>query len=76
MRSQDSSGPSGLRLARLLRGLRQQDLSDLAGVDQTLISRLENGNWRVSARTREKIARALDLPVEALFPNSKPAGKG
>ena len=68
MRSQRLISPTGVRLARLLRGLRQSDLASLAGVDQTLISRLETGGGRVSARTKEKLARALDLPIQCSVP--------
>jgi transcriptional regulator with XRE-family HTH domain len=58
-------------MIRLIRGMRQQDLARLARVDQTLVSRLENGDFRVSSKTLKKIAAALGLPVSDVFPDLK-----
>jgi transcriptional regulator with XRE-family HTH domain len=63
-----------LRETRKQRGLTQIQLSELAGVEQGTISRLENGesdrpSWEIVAR----LARALDVPPEELFPIERTA---
>ena len=40
-------------------GLIQQELADLAGTRQETISRIESGSYKASAKTIEKIDRAL-----------------
>jgi len=63
-----------LRTARQIAGLTQQQLAEKAGVDDSLISRLENGDRDgVRYTSIVRIARALNItnpldlfPVEAL----------
>ncbi len=47
-----------LRLERLARGLRQQDVADLVGCDQSVISRVESGR-KVREDVAIRIAKAL-----------------
>jgi putative transcriptional regulator len=58
-----------LKTARKIAGLSQADLAARAGVKQETISQLENGRiQRVSYETVGRIARALNVSVEELFP--------
>lgn len=60
----------GLRETRLARGLTQERLSDLSGVDQTNISALETGkNRNPSWDTVSRLAKTLDVTPEDLFPS-------
>lgn len=56
-----------LRLARLSRGLSQQDLARLAGVTRQAIAGIEAGRWDPSLRVAIALAGALDERVEELF---------
>lgn len=58
-----------LRTARLAKNISQAQLAELAGVDQTTISGIEVGrNQNPSWETAVRLARALDLNPEDLFP--------
>lgn len=52
---------NSLKRLRLAKGLSQEDLSALAGVDRTYISMLERGKRSPSLITIEKIAAALEM---------------
>ena len=66
-----------LKKYRRIAGLTQKQLAEKAGVDPTLISRLERGErtktrWRTIAR----LARALNLEpheLEPILPEERPA---
>ena len=49
-------------------GLTQSELARRAGLLQSYISRLENGEGSVSERTLRKIARALRVRIERINP--------
>jgi DNA-binding XRE family transcriptional regulator len=58
-----------LRLARQIARLTQQELADRVGVNIAMISRLEAGRGqRPSYLTIVRLARALNVPVDELFP--------
>lgn len=58
-----------LRTARKIARLTQAQLAACAGVKQETISQLENGRIKqVSYETVAKLARALNVTVEELFP--------
>ncbi len=60
---------SNLRRARAERGLSQEKLANLAGIDRTYVSALERQVYSVSLDTIEKLAEVLDvLPQELLRP--------
>jgi transcriptional regulator with XRE-family HTH domain len=63
-----------LKLARQIAGLTQQELAKRAGVDPALISRLEQGRRvrRPSYEAVVRIARALNLAPDQLFPIDQP----
>lgn len=48
-------------------GVSQESLADLAGLDRTYISDIENGKRNVSIETIFKIAEALKTPVVEFF---------
>jgi Zn-dependent peptidase ImmA (M78 family)/DNA-binding XRE family transcriptional regulator len=56
-----------LSLARKRRRLTGKGLAELAGISIITVSRLENGDNQPDERTIEKLARALDYPVEFFF---------
>ena len=60
-------GDDRLRLARLARGLSQEDLAHGAGVTRQAISGIEAGRWSPSLEVALSLARVLDTTVEALF---------
>lgn len=47
-------------------GLSKQDLADRAGVDRTLITRLENGERRATPAVMKRLALALDVSLLAI----------
>lgn len=47
--------------------LTQKDLSDLTGIHQSEISKIENGNANPSLKTLERIARAMGKKVRISF---------
>lgn len=50
-----------LRLARMKKGLNQNQLAKIVGVDPALICQYEHGKRRPSINTARKIADALDI---------------
>jgi transcriptional regulator with XRE-family HTH domain len=56
---------SAFRLIRVRRRLRQVDVARMAGVSDTLVSRLERGHLdRIPLRTIRAVARALDVRID------------
>ena len=69
----------GERVAELRRGRgwEQDDLAAKAGVSQSTVSRVETGARRApSSETMRRLARALGVPVDALYPDSADAVDG
>jgi transcriptional regulator with XRE-family HTH domain len=56
-----------VREIRKREGVSQESLADLAGLDRTYISDIENGKRNVSIETIFKIADALETPVVEFF---------
>ena len=56
-----------LAALRLQRGLSQQQLSDLTGIQQPQLSRIESGLHDIKATTAEKLAKALGVSVAAVI---------
>jgi len=62
-----------LRTARRLKDITQAQLAELSGVDQRTISDIERGaNRNPSWETVARIAKALGVSPEELFPVSEP----
>ena len=55
-----------MREHRKARGLTQESLADLCGLDRTYIGGIERGERNVSLRNIEVIARALKVSISEL----------
>ena len=53
--------------ARKRKGMRQYDLSVIAGIGQVTVSNVETGRYTPRVDVAIRIARALDFTVESLF---------
>ena len=51
---------------RTEQGLRQIDLSDLIGIEDSALRRIEKGKVNSSINMLRKIAKALNIPLEQL----------
>ena len=62
----------GLRVKelRLEKGLSQEKLANLAGVDRTYMTQVENGKRNISIENIKKICIALDVGLSDLFNSS------
>lgn len=56
-----------IKAVRQQKGITQQDLSEATGIDQSSISRMENGKQGISLDNLYQIALALDEPIESFF---------
>lgn len=59
----------GLRVKelRLEKGLSQEKLANLAGVDRTYMTQVENGKRNISIENIRKICMALDVSIAQFF---------
>jgi len=62
-----SDGMENLRLIRKARGLNQTQLAEIAGVEQSTVSKVETGWDGVTLRNLRKLAQALDVQLVELF---------
>lgn len=58
-----------LRSYRNRAGLSQDELAEKSGLHHTYIGQLERGEKNATLESIEKVAKALDLPLEILFEN-------
>ncbi len=58
---------SRVREERLAKGLSQEELASLAKVHRTYIGMIERAEKNITLLNIEKIAKALDLPVDKLL---------
>lgn len=58
---------SNLRKARLARGLSQERLAHLCGLNMTHVARIERAEREPGIRTVSKLARGLDVKASVLF---------
>lgn len=58
---------AAVRRARQAKGLSQERLAQMAGLDRTYISGLERGIRNPALSTQERIALALSVPLAALL---------
>jgi transcriptional regulator with XRE-family HTH domain len=56
-----------LRRLREARGLSQEALADLAGIDRTYVSSLERQRYSASVDMLDRLAAALEVPVADLL---------
>ena len=64
---QGQNTPAPLRVYRIIRGITQDELARLSGVDRATISRAENGYRDLTEDQKARIVEALDAPIETLF---------
>lgn len=60
-----------LRAAMTEKGMTQAQLAEAVGIDQPAVSGLLNRQWRPQSRTVAKIAEALGMRVEELWPTGE-----
>ena len=58
---------SGVRRLRVERGMSQEQLAELAGLNRTYLGDVERGERNVSLINIHRIARALDVPTGELM---------
>ena len=56
-----------IKAVRKEKGITQQRLSEVSGIDQSSISRMENGKQGISLDNLYLIANALEVSIESLF---------
>ena len=56
-----------IKALRKQKGITQQGLSEVSGIDQSSISRMENGKQSISLNNLYLIADALEVTVESLL---------
>lgn len=56
-----------LKLLRTSRGLSQEALADISGIDRSYIGGVERGERNISLINIHKLALALNVPIEELF---------
>lgn len=63
----------GLRVKelRLEKGLSQEKLANIAGVDRTYMTQVENGSRNLSIQNIKKICNALEITLTQFFDNDK-----
>jgi len=61
---------SNVRNYRLMRGLSQEKLAEIANVHRTYISSVERGERNITINVMEKICNALDLPITDFLNNT------
>lgn len=62
-----------IRIARVMRGLSQEELAELIGKDQKAISKYELGQRRLFASELPRLAAALDVPIWYFFEEVLPS---
>ena len=56
-----------IRYVRLLKGISQEKLALLAGVDRSYVGRVERGDNNIAVLTLSRLAHALDISVATLM---------
>ena len=64
-----------VRKARLVKGLSQEDLAELASLHRNYVGGVERGERNISIDNMEKLARALGSTIAKLVPGSASAAK-
>lgn len=59
-----------MREHRLRQGLSQEGLAERADLHRTYVTDVERGARNLSILSIAKLARALEIPISALFPES------
>ena len=64
-----------IALLRALQGLTQREVARRAGLSPATVCRVESGGGRVSAEARQRVARALLVEPQLLFPSVEGGGQ-
>ncbi len=59
-----------IKLARVRKGLSQEELAELAGLHRTYIGMVERAERNITVINLVQIAKALDISLDKLFDNS------
>ena len=59
-----------IKLARVRKGLSQEELAELAGLHRTYIGMVERAERNLTVINLVQIAKALDVSLDKLFDNS------
>lgn len=62
---------SKMRLVRLTAGLSLDELAQVCKLDRSLLSRAERSFYHLTSDQKRRIAAALCMPVDELFPAPK-----
>ncbi|MDU6336047.1 MAG: helix-turn-helix transcriptional regulator [Clostridium sporogenes] len=62
-----------LKDLRTFKNLSTYDLAEKAGIPQSTISKLENGNRKIDTDILQKIADAMDVPIDIFFQKQSPS---
>jgi transcriptional regulator with XRE-family HTH domain len=57
-----------IKTARVKRDINQERLCELADIDRSYLSRIENGNCKVALEKVYEIAAALECPLSEILP--------
>lgn len=60
-----------VREKRLAKGFSQEDLADLCGLHRTYVGSVERGERNISIDNMERLALALEVPLERLVQEAK-----
>ena len=60
-----------LRKVRMLKGLNQYDIACRTGITQSRLSLIENDYYEPKPEERQKLAEALGVSVEEIFPEGR-----
>ena len=63
------------REARMLAGLSQPQVATLSGIDQSVISKVENGRHNATIRQMQRLASVVDRDVSILLVERHPVQK-
>lgn len=56
-----------LKSIRIKKGLTTYQLSELSGISQSTISKMENGKRKIETDTLQRIAKVLNVPISSFF---------
>ncbi|MDU7365381.1 helix-turn-helix transcriptional regulator [Clostridium sp.] len=62
-----------LKIIRTEKGITTYELSELTGIPQSTISKMENGKRKIETESLTILAKALNVPVSTFFSDSLPA---
>jgi transcriptional regulator with XRE-family HTH domain len=58
-----------IKAARAKRRMNQEELCDLANIDRSYLSKIENGNCNATLEKVYKLAQALQCPLVEILPS-------